>query len=1718
MGNPNQIKWGHVAENIEEKILDSIRKGMSSGEDISIRPLREVFQNCDDEAADRFYIRIEDDALYFLNDGNRLTVEFNQNREPIAGTCRMITGISMASKKRDKDKAGNFGTGLRSAHAISHFIEVHGPTTNLIEIDQLDEYGDKEAVLWKENPGGYYFGISNAYNKTLAEDGESRKFSVRKEKDRPKRTRLNTNLPRDGILIRLPWRREIHPGSVDPSEWKELTWNDKKIIRVGELYVEEIPRILLGCSWLREVVLDIDIGKNKSRYAWIRNFNHREFEEKEDNNLVKLFSYKGKIDSLDTGLIADIEKTLKLQNSEEYCIFSTTNDSIQQDAKNAQLLPYCHILMPTNPTVNLPAYTPIALAGNSGNKFGPVAFLPPDDSRTKIKIDGVKKHKQLWGALAINSFTETLLPRVLEHTLEQYQDDTDKILELLPRQVPDKWFSEGRRMNLPSLHHISDQDEYLLNEQIKEAWEKLDDSWQLYKNNVASTQIFRNGKGELIPTEEIIRVEIKENEKAEILEEIFEALGATVITSSQRQILSSLDEEDWGDHNPLMQMSEISGANDLRLKLSELSENLTLDVLGEELVTKLVELIHVNPPSEWNDETNLKRIPSIPASNGKLRPLIDENGKDIFFLASEKYPDLLPPSRRVHSKFSHLSSEFGFSNPRAEHLAELINQAADNAPEKFDNLAEHDEIHKQVSQALTIIVSSNPTQEMRDLKFIPCLYKGRIITRGMSRIEDHVWPIDTFKSNRNNFYRSEMILGDSEEKRATLGLHRKIFENLTWLELHPDAENEREKIVNKLFIHLAVSDEPGVNLIRSLIFAQTLPNLDLEEPRSLFDKDGNNWGVDEWIGEKLTNKLRDEILESLLKLLASAAERKSHGGMVTGWGADNRNHVQSLHLLKNEKGQWSTLGGLCYDLDPDLSALFQKTAVLQEHKDILGINVITKDVGVAGGCGLGVTHRINEFDITEMVESIDGQGMKIRSKIIDMMLQSETEWVIESLGEIPWVPRIDGEFEAFENCILPTIEMKEIFGKNHPWFLKTKCNCDSSTVKDRAKDLGIICDHRNSRELHRALISPTSMWDGMFGNNILEILRKAYIKNPELQIGNERNSRLPHHVTKEWKEDCWLVEESIVGDLRNIYPEQNIVGKNELGVSAKGLEMIENWLLPSDNGPFLDELITTFSSYSSSRERDFDTVSSYWNIFQHLFEQDFPISEDFGKLLFPLNESVYSLNEIMIIDDEIQADWFNEENFSTIQTIDEDHPLSEILKEKFGVIDLSDGTTREELTEQIKHMRDDNYDQLDIDRYWLILSNMSNKDRLFSGENWLRYSATGFDFIEMRHNNPEALIPEKNDSPDEIIRMANDRLPLLWLPRQGELMHKIYDNLTDGSRYSSKLLSAQARSVAMDSDQVLETSRWPALTSSLNNVLDALNLLHENGYDVLTVNGFKVKDVFRTTESIKSRLMVSLSPGAADVYWKDSLDSESILTEVDWENKLLTFTININELELEDSEIISQLEHYLGANREHTRKLVKAQESRWKDLYSCLEGVEWDHQRTEQGMLHPARRQTASKNLSQLYGQCQICGQITPSDREGGSQESVVSLFREYGGRYYSSKIKEQPGNFLYLCPNHFYLYRRSRNQDLVKLPELDGVVQKIKEDPSGKSADEFVDKVLSGGGEVNMQVVTYEKIKGDGEERATEHNWPNGITWKGEHATQFRDALTQYLANLSED
>ena len=180
-----------------------------------------------------------------------------------------------------------------------------------------------------------------------------------KNKDRKEKS-LNTDFSRDGVLIRLPWRREVYPNSVDSEEWEEHTWDNQKIKEVGKEYQNEIPRILLGCSWLREVVLDINIGIKKSRFAWVRNFNHREFEEKECTNEVFMKHYVGEVGPLKSALQIDIDKEMEQISKEGFHIISNPNIQIQDFASGANLLPSSHILLPKKPS-EFSAYTPIAL-------------------------------------------------------------------------------------------------------------------------------------------------------------------------------------------------------------------------------------------------------------------------------------------------------------------------------------------------------------------------------------------------------------------------------------------------------------------------------------------------------------------------------------------------------------------------------------------------------------------------------------------------------------------------------------------------------------------------------------------------------------------------------------------------------------------------------------------------------------------------------------------------------------------------------------------------------------------------------------------------------------------------------------------------------------------------------------------------------------------------------------------------------------------------------------------------------------------------------------------------------------------------------------------------------------------------------------------------------------------------------------------------------------
>ena len=471
---------------------------------------------------------MDDDAMYFLNDGHRLSVEINAGGKAVGGTARMIAGIAMASKRKDRGRAGEFGTGLRSAHAISHTIEVTGKVT---QFDIVGENEDGTKILREspksEQPKGAHTAVSNAYERDLLNSNNSNlPFEVRGKESRPKRIFLpDSDVQRDGIMVKLPWRREVYPWSNDPPEWDDFVWDDDSIDHVVNLYIKEIPRILLGCSWLREVVFEVNTKKQQRSFAWSRDFNQREILTDSVVD-VSLTSYESnKFIGIESGLKFDLN-TMKTLDVESFRLITMLNDDIDEIAEKAKLLSTLHILMPKQPSENLPAYTPIALVGDCGNLFGPTAYLPPDDSRTKIKIDGVKRERQLWAAVAINRMTQKLLPTLLNQTTQCFEDEPQHMLSMLPRVRTDKWYTSGEGMGKPN-YDGSSATSSITAAQLSDAWQTMEKSWVQYTTEVCQTPLMMGLNGSLTTFSDVICVEIDDQRTKQVVTKILNQLGKT---------------------------------------------------------------------------------------------------------------------------------------------------------------------------------------------------------------------------------------------------------------------------------------------------------------------------------------------------------------------------------------------------------------------------------------------------------------------------------------------------------------------------------------------------------------------------------------------------------------------------------------------------------------------------------------------------------------------------------------------------------------------------------------------------------------------------------------------------------------------------------------------------------------------------------------------------------------------------------------------------------------------------------------------------------------------------------------------------------------------------------------------------------------------------------------------------------------------------------------
>ncbi len=1279
----------NIGWNVQNHIINIIGRGAATGENMGLRPLRELIQNADDAQADRVAIKIDESGMTFLNDGKTMT----SDTETGMGTVEAIMYIEGGSKKDEEKTSGNFGTGFRSCHLYSEEAEIVGDVI-------IDGETRKPMVA-----------ICSPYTTEVDYEQMGRYVSLKTRDDskRPKRTVLPESVDRDGVCFRFPWRRSV-TSKLASKEWEAMLWPDEKIEELIEDFVKEIPRIIIGCRWIREAVFVIETDSTKGTHFWVKDFNIEESLKTGERRVYMDHSVVSKV--LEESEIL-VEGMLGKPSREGFLILSERADGNQlRYAKEANYEPVCIIISPLEDDIedgvlsqnrSLPSYTPIALTGDSGEGFGPLSFLPPHESRTKIKIDGdIDRSKVAWAQASLSYFSEKLLPGLLSVHLSMLEKgdasfSEDKMLSQLPTNRPDLWFSD-----LPLAHMSRD----------------LVDAWQTYTDWTTSRSFVPTNNGLVKPSDSVFIDGFEEDER-EVIVRVLESIGVSVMSQSAAGILRDLSKEYWGEEHPLSQATTVDDALSLVKAIDEAGEEIRLEGIGHETAAAFLEMAITDPSDVWGNSADRLRIPAIPDADGVLRPLKEDDDGYYFFDSMQDIPDILPSSRRIHPDYAEMLEGVTLGKPAASDIARMVHEAVTEDPGRFNNLEGEEELFRQVSKALVSITESDDFKInlVSEFRFIPCRVEGEIRVRRVNHVGEITWGVEVKPPVWRNFCRKEFIFSDPPDKRNTLGLHEEIINRISWLEIHPEIESKREEIGESLMMHKVVSNEPGINIIRSLVFGQTEQMSEFGEAPSMFDLDEDgNPEIDKWIGRDLDEETRDEILETLLGLLAQKGTLKS------GWGNQSRTKVHGIRMLKDEDGAWQNVGDLCFELDSELSELFEKKAILPRHKELLGEELLTLPVNASGKAGLGVMKRVEEENIIEKLNSLDGQENETKTAIVEMMLHSNQEWELEDLDTSEWIPRLDGEVVSPEDSIVPTPEIVKLFGENHPWYLDLdSAGLDSAGVRARAEEIGILVDHEDEKVLLTALMGPEEVWTGLSGTELIEALTKIHRNTEEgaSTYTGEKIGRLPNS-DGDWFDESYVVPSADLEAISEVFPDCNVIDREVLG-SKKAEEMAISWIIaPGMQNPGVSEIVQRLYDESENADPDREILDSLWRVVSSRQADLYALAdsdadkhllspESVTKLVLPTSEDGLCRIFEMAFTGKKSRKITKGDHLGEVQLLPGNYPYKDVLKEFFGAIDL-ETVSAEEMRGIAADSKRQKHTGPALERLWLSIAMVGMQD------------------------------------------------------------------------------------------------------------------------------------------------------------------------------------------------------------------------------------------------------------------------------------------------------------------------------------------------------------------------------------------------------------------------
>ena len=151
--------------------------------------------------------------------------------------------------------------------------------------------------------------------------------------------------------------------------------------------------------------------------------------------------------------------------------------------------------------------------------------------------------------------------------------------------------------------------------------------------------------------------------------------------------------------------------------------------------------------------------------------------------------------------------------------------------------------------------------------------------------------------------------------------------------------------------------------------------------------------------------------------------------------------------------------------------------------------------------------------------------------------------------------------------------------------------------------------------------------------------------------------------------------------------------------------------------------------------------------------------------LFPRDNKLIPISKLIIYGEETQqlipegdSTWF----------ISEEDDFADLLTDVFGATSIERGITEDALKLEARSVQTQGFNQDGIERLWLLIATSRARKRALTLEVWPCKTATGFELtlaapIVQRR---KALVPMEDDSIETLNRIIEQKIPVLWLPRE----------------------------------------------------------------------------------------------------------------------------------------------------------------------------------------------------------------------------------------------------------------------------------------------------------------------------------------------------------------